>query len=170
MTNYEKQFQQARDVCGTPFKEFVDFFNKYSREEARVLDLGCGQGRDALFIARMGHHVLGVDISNTGVLQMLEDAERESLKILGLTADVVEYVPEGGYDVVLLDRVLHMFKHDHERIKILEKVSIATNSGGYILIADIPKHHAQIRSFFEQQPGNWKTIKDRKGIIFMQKP
>jgi 2-polyprenyl-3-methyl-5-hydroxy-6-metoxy-1,4-benzoquinol methylase len=26
-----------------------------------VLDLGCGQGRDALFIARKGHSVFGVD-------------------------------------------------------------------------------------------------------------
>ena len=56
-----------------------------------MLDLGCGQGRDALFIARKGHAVVGVNISKTGVGQMLEDAKQEELDISGIVADVVCY-------------------------------------------------------------------------------
>ena len=37
-----------------------------------VLDLGCGQGRDALFIARRGHILLGVDAAQTGIKQILK--------------------------------------------------------------------------------------------------
>jgi len=53
--------------CGQPFPEFVQFFVDFDQVNASVLDLGCGQGRDALFIARMGHDVLGVDLSPTGI-------------------------------------------------------------------------------------------------------
>ena len=88
MTDYEKQYQKSRDVCGPPFREFVAFFERYHKTRAKVLDLGCGQGRDALFIARKGHHVLGVDISRTGISQMLEEAEREGLDVCGVVADV----------------------------------------------------------------------------------
>jgi len=61
MINYEKEFQNSRNVCGEPFPEIVEFFENYDDECAIVLDSGCGQGRDALFIARKGHSVLGVD-------------------------------------------------------------------------------------------------------------
>jgi 2-polyprenyl-3-methyl-5-hydroxy-6-metoxy-1,4-benzoquinol methylase len=103
MTDYEKQYQESRDVCGPPFPEFVTFFERYPEAGAMVLDLGCGQGRDALFIARMGHHVFGVDASSTGIAQMLEDAQRQKLDVRGVVADIVEYEPAGNYDVVILD-------------------------------------------------------------------
>lgn len=35
-----------------------------------MLDLGCGQGRDALLFARAGHRLLGVDVSSVGIEQM----------------------------------------------------------------------------------------------------
>ena len=169
MKGYEKQFQKARDVCGPPFPEFVAFFERYEKPHARVLDLGCGQGRDALLIARKGHHVLGMDLSSTGVSQMLEEAEREGLDVRGVVADVVECQPEGEYDVVILDRVLHMLSDDGQRTAVLRKASAATKPGGFILIADIRKHLRLIRSFFEAHPDSWTKVKDKKGFLFVQK-
>ncbi|MEO0598119.1 MAG: methyltransferase domain-containing protein, partial [Chloroflexota bacterium] len=80
-TDYEKLYQEQRHVLGKPTQVFVDFFDEYTKEKADVLDLGCGQGRDALFIARLGHRVVGVDISETGIAQLLEDAKTETLAI-----------------------------------------------------------------------------------------
>ena len=74
MINYEEEYQNSRNVCGEPFQEIVEFFENYDDECATVLDSGCGQGRDALFIARKGHSVLGVDTAQTGIEQMLEEA------------------------------------------------------------------------------------------------
>lgn len=79
MTDYEKQYKESANVCGPPFDDFVEFFEKYKKSRANILDLGCGQGRDALFIARMGHRVAGVDISKTGIRQMLDEAKKEIL-------------------------------------------------------------------------------------------
>ena len=170
MADYEKQYRESRHVCGPPFPEFVTFFERYDKTRARVLDLGCGQGRDALPIARMGHQVLGVDISRTGVSQMLKEAEQEGLDVHSVVADVVEYQPSGQFDVIILDRVLHMLSDDDDRLAVLEKASAATAQGGYVLIADTPKHQPLIRSFFSEQPDGWTKVKDRKGFIFVQKP
>ncbi len=74
MINYEKEYQNSRNVCGEPFPEIVEFFENYDDECAIVLDSGYGQGREALFIARKGHSVLGVDTAQTGIEQMLEEA------------------------------------------------------------------------------------------------
>ena len=84
MINYEKEYQNSCNVCVEPFPEIVEFFENYDDECATVLDSGCGQGRDALFIARKGHSVLGVDTAQTGIEQMLEEAESEKLAVDGV--------------------------------------------------------------------------------------
>ncbi|WP_342077412.1 methyltransferase domain-containing protein [Yoonia sp. SS1-5] len=65
--DYDKLYAQERDALGQPTAIFVDFFDKIDRKQMRVLDVGCGQGRDAIFIARKGHQVVGVDISANGI-------------------------------------------------------------------------------------------------------
>jgi len=50
------------------------------RECRRVLDVGCGAGRNALFLARQGYYVVGVDISSTALKMALRKADGPSLK------------------------------------------------------------------------------------------
>lgn len=169
MTDYEKQFQKTRNVCGLPFPELLAFFEHYDKARAWVLDLGCGQGRDALFIARLGHRVHGVDISGTGITQMLEDAEREGLDVTGVVADIVAYQPQRDYDVVVLDRVLHMLNDDRARLAVLEKAGAVTRSGGFVLIADTPRSQPLIRSFFQDRADEWVKTRDKKGFIFARR-
>ncbi len=172
MTNknkYEQQYQQSDHVCGMPFTEFIEFFDTYEKATATVLDLGCGQGRDALFIARKGHSVLGVDISPTGIAQMLADAQTEELDIKGIVADIATFTPPAHYDVVLLDRVLHMLDNDELRTAVLEKVCQHTKTDGFILIADTPKQKALLHTFFANKSHQWQTGLAKKNILFIQK-
>jgi len=57
-TDYEKYYQDAKHALGEPTKEVVQFSGTHSESNARLLDVGCEQGRDALFIARLGHIVV----------------------------------------------------------------------------------------------------------------
>ena len=91
MINYKKEYQNNSNVCGEVFPEIVEFFENYDDECAIVLDSGYGQGREALFIARKGHSVLGVDTAQTGIEQMLEEAESEKLAVDGVIADITNY-------------------------------------------------------------------------------
>lgn len=94
--NYDKLYGETRDALGAPTQVFVDFFDQYDREQVRVLDVGCGQGgRDALFIARLGHAVVGVDISPpNGIRDLMTAAKAEQLTIDGgVVADITAYAP-----------------------------------------------------------------------------
>ena len=53
-TDYEQFYRENPHGLGEPTREFVAFFDTYDRAQASVLDVGCGQGRDALFVARLG--------------------------------------------------------------------------------------------------------------------
>ena len=166
---YELLYREGRDVCGPPFEEFVDFFNNFNQKNFRVLDLGCGQGRDSLFIARKGHHVFGVDLSETGISQMLEEARKEGLNVDGEVADIVEFEPDVAYDVILLDRVLHMLRNKDERLTVLEKAANHTERGGYILIADMPKNKEEFINFFTGEQEDWVKHSENKGFLCFQK-
>lgn len=53
-TDYERVYRGARQAPGEPTEQFVEFFDALPGARLRVLDVGCGQGRGALFIARLG--------------------------------------------------------------------------------------------------------------------
>ncbi len=168
-TDYEKIYQEQRHALGEPFKEFVTFFEQYSKQNADVLDVGCGQGRDALFIARLGHQVTGVDLSETGIAQLLEDAEHEGLSIQGVVADLRDYEPTATYDIVVIDRTLHMLLDETVRLNVLKRMSECVRDDGYILIADEKSNLPAMRAFFANDFQNWTTIMDNKGFLFVQK-
>ena len=85
--NYDALYRTTKDALGAPTKKIVDAFAALDGRRLRVLDVGCGQGRDALFIARLGHHVTGVDISTSGISAMIVAAKAEGLSVEGVVAD-----------------------------------------------------------------------------------
>ncbi len=165
---YEKLYKNERNVLGQPTQEFVDFFNSLKEVELNVLDLGCGQGRDALFIARLGHSVFGVDISPSGIAQMLDDAMAEKLDVKAECIDVVDFKPSDSYGIVLIDRTLHMLAAE-DRLRVLSNIETSVEKLGYILIADENKNLQAMRDFFSSSQFNWEVLKDKKGFLFLQR-
>jgi len=166
-TDYEEFYKENPHGLGEPFKEFVGFFDSYGKTAARVLDLGCGQGRDAMFIARKGHSVVGVDISATGIRQLCEDAKKEILEIEGVVADVKDYIPEGNFDVVVIDRTLHMLSEEADRIEVLENLVGFVNKDGYVLIADEKKNLPAMEKLFVES--GWTVSLLHRSFLFVQK-
>jgi tellurite methyltransferase len=169
MTNYEKLYQRDPKVCGEPFSEFVEFFDRYAGPKLSVLDLGCGQGRDALMVARKGHGVVGVDLSLTGVTQMCEAAGSEGLSVIGEVADLLTYQPARKFDVVILDRTLHMVPKLADRMRVLETAAECLPPEGYLLIADEPSNKPHFDEFFKSHGGTWRFLVSNKNFTFAQR-
>ncbi len=79
------------------------------RENARALDLACGTGRNALYLATLGYDVDAWDISDTALGELsttLESLRRggESLAVHPRLVDLedVSSLPESEYDLVLV--------------------------------------------------------------------
>ena len=65
---YDKYYK-TENLFGQPYPELLAFFTEYPKK-GNVLDLGCGQGRDAIPLARLGFDVTGIDNSSVGIAQM----------------------------------------------------------------------------------------------------
>ena len=166
---YEAFFQEGRGVCGEPTKAFTAFFDQLGEPPLDILDLGCGQGRDALVLARMGHQVLGVDLVPTGVQQMVEDGEAEGLSIRGAVADVTVYEPGELFDAVIIDRVLHMLRPMEQRIEVFEKALGWVRPAGHILLADERKNTDEFERVVVERPAEWELIKRQKGYLLARR-
>jgi len=118
--------------------------------------------------ARHGHYVLGVDSSKTGIRQMLEDAEAKKLDLEGIVADLTEYVIEGSYDVIIIDRVLHMLEEE-DRIRLLRQAVEHVAPDGFVLIADMPSNKPAFRVAFPESSRKWLAVLDKKGFLFMRR-
>ncbi len=68
----------------------------------RALDLACGSGRNSLFLARLGFKVDAIDISDTGLRQLVQCARQENLKIRAIAMNLQQVIlPRARYDVIL---------------------------------------------------------------------
>ena len=73
----------------------------------KLLDLGCGEGRDAVYFARYGFEVVGLDLSLPGLEKTRRYAEEIGVYVKTIHADVVDHELEDTYDVIFSTGTLH---------------------------------------------------------------
>ena len=113
MVAYDKYYK-TDNYFGKAYPGLVKFFREYE-PKGKVLDLGCGQGRDTIALATLGYNVTGMDISSVGIAKMLDEAKKQQLKIQGVVSDIYQYDDIDKFDIVLLDSMFHFYKNDLEK-------------------------------------------------------
>jgi 2-polyprenyl-3-methyl-5-hydroxy-6-metoxy-1,4-benzoquinol methylase len=73
----------------------------------RALDLGCGQGVHAVYLAQQGFSVVGVDFVPAAVAAARTRAARAGVQVELLEGDVVDYEAPSAFDLVLDSGCLH---------------------------------------------------------------
>lgn len=101
-------------------------------EPSRALDLACGEGRNAIWLAARGWDVTGVDYSEVAIAKARSRAERTRVAVDLRCADLVAYEPEtAAFDLVL---VLYLHIPRDERRGVLERAAAAVAPGGTFVL------------------------------------
>jgi len=133
MADYDKYYE-TEDLFGEPYSELIDFFKQYE-PKGKLIDLGCGQGRDSISLARLGYIVTGIDNSKVGIDQMISISGSEGLKLTGLVGDIYTFDNYQDFDIVLLDSMFHFEKRDLKReTDLIDKIAKRINKNGLICI------------------------------------
>lgn len=66
----------------------------------RVLEIGCGEGKDAVFLARCGYQVRAFDESQAGIDKALLLAEKNGVHVDFFRANALDYRIEDSYDII----------------------------------------------------------------------
>ncbi|TVS87688.1 class I SAM-dependent methyltransferase [Mycobacterium helveticum] len=102
----------------------------------RALDLGSGEGADALWLAERGWRVLAVDVSETALQRASEAAAGRNLldRIEFQCHDLNESFPEGTFDLVSAQYLHSPARLDREAV--LRRAAEHVAPGGVLLIVD----------------------------------
>ena len=101
-------------------------------EPGRALDLACGEGQNAIWLATLGWQVTGVDYSEVAIAKARGRAERDEVDAEFVCADLVTYEP--GSSVFDLVVVLYLHIPSRERHVVLDRATAALAPGGTFLL------------------------------------
>ena len=99
----------------------------------RAIDLACGEGRNAMWLAELGWRVTAVDFSSVAIEKARRRAADEDLDVEFICSDLLEYEPDPSmYDLVL---VLYLqLSGDERRIVLSRAASALAPSGTFLLV------------------------------------
>ena len=97
---------------------------------ARVLELGCGEGRDSVYFATCGCDVTGVDIAAAGLDKAQRLARAHGVTVRWVRGDAAHDLPEGPFDLVYSCGVIHYVPRA-QRPRLFRHLKARTRPGGY---------------------------------------
>lgn len=101
-----------------------------------ALELGCGEGADAVWLARQGWQVTGVDVSPVALRRAARHAADAGMqeRITWAAHDLTETFPSGSFDLVCAQYLHSRHEQPAEREPILRAAAAAVAPGGCLLI------------------------------------
>ena len=99
--NYDKDYAEDEALFGVKESDLLDRCAEFLPDGCRVLDLGVGQGRNALPLARRGCQVTGIDTSQVSVDTVNRLAAEENLPVEAILQDFRTFEPPRSFDAVL---------------------------------------------------------------------
>lgn len=133
---YKEELSSYRWLPSIVMEDFLSTLRK--NEARRILDLGCGIGRNALFLAKEGYFVTGIDISYTALQVAAEKAREQKINnVVFLNADIDSLpFPSGHFDAVFSINVIHHGRMQEINQRVNEIFRVLNKDGiGMVTIA-----------------------------------
>ena len=116
-------------TVGIDMSKLRNAFAAYLPAEARVMDLGCGSGRDVMAFGDMGHEASGLDASKE-----LVELAKERLEVKASVGDMVTWRASEPYDGIwCCASLIHL--NEEEKNRFFGNLQYNLKPGGVIYIS-----------------------------------
>lgn len=117
-----------------PDENLVSYIKSNIFKPGKVLDIGCGNGRNSLYLAKQLYEVDGIDFSKTSIEWACEKALESSLNVNFINISIFDFeTPDNIYDYIYDAGCLHHVK-PHRRNQYLRKISRLLKDDGYFAL------------------------------------
>ena len=102
-TQYEKCYEGDEYYWGLEPASFLDELIQSTNKEPSeltVLDIGCGEGKDAVYMAQQGCNVTAFDVTESGIRKLKKLALNRSVEIDAFVADINDFEINKKYDII----------------------------------------------------------------------
>lgn len=99
---WNERYGNTEFAYGLEPNDFLVFASQYLPAGSKILTIGEGEGRNALFLAKAGHHVVAVDQSDIGMAKALKIAQQANCSIQTIVTDLADFeIEENTYDAIV---------------------------------------------------------------------
>ena len=127
---WNNKFSKADYFYGINPNEFLASNIGLLNNHKKLLCLGEGEGRNAIFFAKNGFEVSAIDASDLGLGKLQNRAKEENLDIKTICIDLNFWKAEEKYDVIMAS-YLHLLKNERE--ELFKKIEETLNINGYFI-------------------------------------
>ncbi len=161
-------------IWGTEPSSFAREVSALLSPGARVLDLGCGEGRDSVFFAARGFDVTGVDASLAGLRKAERLARERGVEVRWAHADMARFTLDGPFDLVYSCGAVHYVPR-RERARLFPLLKALTSPRGYhahIVFTDraVYREKGEVIDYFgagklRRMYADWRVLRFKEGLI-----
>ena len=99
----------------------------------KLLDIGCGEGKDSVFFARCGYDVSAFDISEAGLEKTKRLADKSRVHVQTFRANILDYRLNEKFDILYSSGVFHYIKPEL-RNEIMANYKAHVNDDGVVAL------------------------------------
>ncbi|MBR6484038.1 MAG: class I SAM-dependent methyltransferase, partial [Clostridiales bacterium] len=157
-TNYEKWYEGDEYYWGTEPGSFCDELISLCppSSDKKVLDIGCGEGKDAIYMAQRGYDVSAFDLTDNGIRKTLRLAAEKGVSINAYVDDINTFSLDEQFDIIYsTGTVQYLFDENKEAFfKKLEKM---TKPDGIVFInVFVEKSFLELPPDWDKEEKMWK--------------
>lgn len=123
----------------------------------RLLDVGCGEGKDAVFFARNGYRVTAFDVAEAGLEKARRLAEANNVELDLFRANLLDYRLDEEFDVIFSSGVFHYIPPDLRREILLNYQEHTAPDGLHALNVFVKKPFIEEAPEKEPSAALWKS-------------
>jgi len=163
-TQYEKCYDSDEYYWGLEPASFLNELievTKKNPSELTVLDIGCGEGKDAVYMAQRGCKVTAFDVTESGIRKAKLLADNRGVEINAYEADINGFEMNDQFDIVYsTGTIQYLFDENIELF--FEKINTLTKVGGFAYFnVFVEKPFLALPPDWDKEEKMWKT-----GVLF----
>lgn len=130
-TIYDQRYLEKEHYWGNEISEMaINIVELYPVQgKPKILEIGCGEGANAVFLAKNGYHVTAFDLSKTAVEKTTKLADKCEVQISTFIADLNDYLPDEKFDIVFSSGTLQYLLPE-KRSAFMKAIQNSTNING----------------------------------------
>lgn len=142
-------------------------------ERGRALDLGAGEGRNALYLAQQGFDVTAIDIAPTAIQKCLDRARLHNVPVRAEARNLldVEIAPDSL--ALVVSAMALQFVKPSESVRVIERIKAGLRPGGMVYLTvfstDDPAYARMSQSQPEVEPRTYFNERMGSYVHFFEK-
>ena len=158
-TNYEKCYEGDDYYWGLEPGDFLEELIRLCppAPDKKVLDIGCGEGKDAVYMAQKGYLVTAFDLTDNGIKKTKALAKERNVNINAYVDDINTFELKEKFDIVYsTGTVQYLF--DQNKLAFFEKIDQITNDDAVVYInVFVEKPFLELPPDWDKEEKMWRS-------------